>query len=94
MKSIERRFEKLRQSNSDLSSYTSFSEAVKDGGFGANSIRHWFNRLVDKDDYCQRDKKTLLDYLDSLSNPLRTIENEGKFNRRAPSIHISISKVI
>lgn len=94
MKSIERRFEKLQQSNPELSSYMNFSGAVGDGGFSADSISRWLNRLVDKDDYCQRDKKTLLAHLNSLSNPPRTTENEGKSLLRSPSTNIPMSKVI
>ena len=78
MKSIEKRFIKLQGQYPMLSSYTNFASAVKEGRFSTDSIHRWFNRLVDKEDYCRADKKAILAHLEALSNPLRTTEIRAK----------------
>ena len=86
MKSIERRFVKLQQSRLGWSSYMCFAGAVGNGRFSPSSIRRWFHRLVEKDDYCQEDKRAIFAYLDTLSNPLRTTGIEGTYAFRASLI--------
>ncbi len=69
MKSIQRRFDDISNKNPYWSSYICFAEAIKQQKFNKESIQIWFNKLVNKDDYDKKDKKTLLDQLYILSNP-------------------------
>ncbi len=69
MKSMQRRFDCISNKNPHWSSYICFAEAIKQQKFNKESIQIWFNKLVDKDDYDKKDKKTLLDQLYDLSNP-------------------------
>ena len=78
MKSIERRFNNITEKKPFWSSYTCFAEAIKGQKFSEQIIHRWFNKLVDKDDYAKSEKKTVLEFLVSLSNPVRTTGNEGK----------------
>jgi hypothetical protein len=91
MKSLERKFQKLQKSDMGLGSYIIFARAVAGEGFSPNIIRQWFNRLVDKKEYSQSDKRALFAHLDALSNEPRSIEIGGQFTPRASSIHNSIS---
>ena len=68
MKSIERRFNNILKKNPYWSSYICFAEAIKAQNFSDQTMRHWFNKLVDKDDYDKSDKKALLSFLDGLTN--------------------------
>ena len=74
MKSIERRFDNIAEKNQSWSSYVCFAEAVKGQGFTRQTLHRWFQKLVDKDDYSQGDKKELLTNLENLSKPVRTAE--------------------
>lgn len=73
MKSLERRFQNITQRNSNFSSYLCFTKAVEGQGFNKRTIRRWFQKLVDKDDYVKSEKGALLKHLDELSNPVRKI---------------------
>ncbi len=68
MRSIQRRFNSLKHKN--LTSFVMFSNAIKGQRFSKGMISRWFNKLVDKDDYEKRDKKTLIKHLELLSNPI------------------------
>ncbi len=72
MKSIERRFAGWQKSRPHHSTFINFSRAVNGGRFSPDTIRRWFNRLVDKDDYAAADKRDHFRYLVELSNPLKT----------------------
>lgn len=63
--------------------YVNFSQAVAGGRFSFETIRRWFNVLVENDGYSRSDKKVLLSQLVARSNPLRTTRNEGKTAHRA-----------
>ena len=81
MKSIERRFNNITEKKPFWSSFTCFAEAIKGQRFTRPILHRWFQKLVEKDDYAQRDKRTILRHLDFLSNPLRKTEIEGKTAR-------------
>ncbi len=51
MKSIERRFNKFKDKQSGWSTYSCFVAAIRGQNFSSESIRRWFNKLVEKDDY-------------------------------------------
>ena len=76
MRSIERRFSNLQEKRLALSSFINFSTAIKSQGFSAGMIHRWFNKLVDKEDYESKDKRTILKHLVSLSNPVES-KNKG-----------------
>ncbi len=82
MKSIERRFNNITEKKPFWSSFTCFAEAVKEQRFTQPILHRWFQKLVQKDDYAQNDKRALLRHLDFLSNPLRTTETGGKNDRQ------------
>lgn len=78
MKSIQRRFKNTTKKKPFWSSYVCFSEAVKEQGFNRQSIHRWFQRLVDKDDYSKKEKRTILAHLENITVPLRTTGIECK----------------
>ena len=67
MRSLERVFNKIKQENPLWSDYICFTEAVKARKFSRQTIAWYFNRLVDKDEYVKKDRKTLLKQLSELS---------------------------
>ena len=68
MRSIERRFETTVQKHPNHSTYICFAMTVKHQGFDRRSIRYWFDRLVDKEDYKRSDANSLVKQLHELSN--------------------------
>jgi hypothetical protein len=68
MKSLERRFNNIAERNSSFSSYLCFAKAIKGQRFSKQVINRWFQKLVDKDDYANNEKSSLLRYLYDLSN--------------------------
>lgn len=68
MKSIERRFNNIKNRRPNWSSYICFAEAIKGQKITKDIISRWFGKLVEKDDYSKKDKKQLLKHLDVLSN--------------------------
>ncbi|MDD5639280.1 MAG: hypothetical protein PHR47_00540 [Candidatus Pacebacteria bacterium] len=66
MKSLERRFQNIAKRNPNFSSYLCFAKAIEGQQFNKKTIRFWFQRLVDKDDYITKEKGSLLKHLDSL----------------------------
>jgi hypothetical protein len=70
MKSIERRYKNIEARKYFRSSFICFAEAVKGQYFGKQAISHWFNKLVEKDDYAGCEKKQILKHLEDLSNPV------------------------
>ena len=67
MRSIERRFKNIQKKNPYWGSYICFIETVKKQNFSKPIIYHWFNELVDKNDYFKNDKKILISHLLSVS---------------------------
>ena len=68
MKSIKRKFEEVKNKHAYWSSYVIFFHTINKGRFGKKAIYYWFNRLVDKDDYCLAEKRNLLSHLRVCSN--------------------------
>jgi len=69
MKSLQRRFYKIQNRNSYYSSYLCLAMAIRGQGFTKKTISRWFQKLVDKDDYFQGDKKSILKHLELFTNP-------------------------
>jgi hypothetical protein len=67
MRSIERRFRHYQEKDPNQSTFLNFSRAVRGQGFSRDAIGHWFNKLVDKDDYARDEKHQLLMYLRFIS---------------------------
>lgn len=63
MKSIKRNFDKIVTNNPGWSTYTCFAMAIVGKDFRNETIRRWFNKLVNKEDYSSRDKKEVLGFL-------------------------------
>jgi predicted RNA-binding protein YlxR (DUF448 family) len=74
MRSIQRRFKKIQEKDRGLGSYIALSRAVKQQKFSKNIIARWFNKLVNKSEYEQGDKKKLISHLWKISND--TEENQ------------------
>lgn len=66
MKSIERRFNKVSKKHPDWSSYVCFIGAIADQDFTIETMRRWFYKLVDENDYSPKDKLEVLGYLVSV----------------------------
>lgn len=79
MKSIERRFNNISEKSSNLSTYSCFARAIAGQAFNRGTIHRWFYRLVDNDDYADRDKRAILANLQVLTNTARTTEKGTKF---------------
>jgi hypothetical protein len=70
MKSLKRRFQKISKENPYWSTNTCFNIAIRGQNFNEQTIRRFFNKLVDKDDYDKKDKKELLAFhLESAKEP-------------------------
>lgn len=68
MRSIERKFNNIQEKKPFWSSYICFAETISNSNFSKDLIRRWFNKLVDRDDYAQEEKRRVLNYLYTLSN--------------------------
>ena len=69
MRSIERRFKKFTKRNPYWSSYVCFFSAVQGQNFSKQAIARWFNKLVDKDDYCSKEKRAILTHIYTHTKP-------------------------
>lgn len=78
MKTLERNFKKIEANNPYWSTYTCFAQAIKGKSFNKETIRRWFNKLVNRDDYSSEDKKTILSFLYDLSWPKKVAEDDVK----------------
>lgn len=78
MKSLERRFNNIKDKKSNWGSYLCFAEAIKNQNFNKDIVRRWFNKLVKNDDFLKSEKKAILAHLENLTNPLKATEIEGK----------------
>lgn len=75
MRSIEARFKKF--SRPEQSTYITFAKAVRGQGFCFERIARSFSELVDKEDYTPEERKAILHYLHSLSNPTEAYDLEA-----------------
>ncbi|PWB38376.1 MAG: hypothetical protein C3F02_04375 [Parcubacteria group bacterium] len=69
MKSIERRFAKIRGRNPYWSSYVCFFSAIEGQNFSKQAIARWFNKLVEKGCFSPKDKKGILAHLYTPARP-------------------------
>jgi hypothetical protein len=68
MKTLKQHYDKIKEKNPYWSSIICFSETVLHQKFKPKTISYWFKKLVDENDYCQKDKKEILAFLDKLTN--------------------------
>lgn len=69
-------FQNISQLNPYWSSWVCFCETITGrDGLSKKTIKKYFNRLVDRDDYAQNERVGLLDYLYSLSSNFETLKN-------------------
>lgn len=64
MKSLEARFREIEIKNPLWSTFVVFVAAVNGQNFAPKVISKWFNKLVDKDDYNQEEKKALMRWIE------------------------------
>lgn len=75
MRSIKARYLGIQKRYPELySSYICFARAIKEQKFSCETISKWFNILVEKDDYAQKEKRGVVKHLHYLSN--RPVEKE------------------
>jgi hypothetical protein len=67
MYQLETRFQKIAAAKPALSSYMVFAETVRNTGLSESTIRRWFYRLVDREDYAQNEARSILRFLVSLA---------------------------
>ena len=72
MKSLRRRFNNTIKKNPNLGSNTCFARAVNEQAFNRQTIHRWFQKLVDKDDYAKKEKRSVLAHLRNLSDTMKT----------------------
>jgi hypothetical protein len=63
-KPLEIRFQEIQKTNPYWSSYLCFAAALRKG---EKNIRQEFNRLVDKEDYVDNERKDILSHLFTIS---------------------------
>lgn len=68
MRSIERKYKKIKNKNQGLGAYPCLALSVKHKRFSRKSILKAFNELVPEDEYSVDETKGLVDYLDYLTN--------------------------
>lgn len=69
MKSLEARFRDIEIKNPLWSTFVVFVAAINDAGFSEDTIRKWFPKLVDKDDYSKSEKDQLMRWVIKNSAP-------------------------
>ena len=77
MKSIEKRFNKIKIRNPYYSSIICFNLAVEKQDFCEQIIARWFNKLVEKDDYSSKDKKDIFAFLYALTKSPEECQKQG-----------------
>lgn len=85
MKSLERKYNGIRQRHIYWSSYTCFAEAATNAKYSRKIIMHWFNLLVDKDDYNPKEKKSIISHLLKLSGTPEEGINQSQIAPQKPS---------
>lgn len=60
MQTIRTRFKKITNKNPLRASANCFAEAVLGQGYSERTVRFWFHRLVDKDDYAAEDEREVV----------------------------------
>ena len=67
MYKVKNRFEELARKYPYYSTYVVFAETIRGTGLTENTIRRWFYRLVEADDYAQDEVRSVLRHLVKLA---------------------------
>ncbi len=86
MKSIVRKFKIVQTEYPFLSTYSIFAKTVRFSRFNRPVIGRRFNELVDKNDYCPKDRNQLVKELTKLAE-------EGQFSIEFGSTRMKIYKL-
>lgn len=78
MRSIERRSQSLQKKHPLSGDFCIFAKTIKGKKYTRPVLVKNFTKIVSKDDYAADERKGLIDYLYSLSNPTEESENEAK----------------
>jgi len=79
MRSIQARFEKIKEKDPGLGHYTAFVQAISGQGFSKDKISRQMKKLlIENHDYQKPDKKALLRQLELATNTLRSTEKGHK----------------
>jgi hypothetical protein len=78
MRSLQRRFQIAVDEQSNRSSFFNFIDAIRNQGFSTKTIRFWFQRLVEPDDYCSSDRGKLFKHFYRITRKGKCAE-EGMF---------------
>lgn len=70
-KELREIFEIIRDQNPGLSTLICFSKGIAKRKYEPAYITKWFNKLVDKSDYADRDKKEVLEWLYKFTHSTR-----------------------
>ncbi len=81
MRSVERRFAEFQKASKGHSSFVVFGRTIKGQGFTKVSLGKWFNRLVDKGDFCLSDKRRILKHIWALNMTVDTQKQGSKGSR-------------
>jgi len=68
MKDLKARFELMSQKYPNHGDYFLFGRAIEGTGMQPDTLRRWFNKLVSKEEYEQKDKRDLFEHLYHLAN--------------------------
>jgi len=60
MRSIQRNFEEEELRDPFSSTFINFGRAIKNRGWSEPTVRKWFYRLVDKEDYAPKEARDLI----------------------------------
>ena len=72
MYNIKSRYEKIAGKHPFYSTYTVFAETIRNTNLTEASVRRYFHRLVDKDDYAKNERPAVLRYLVTIAKREKT----------------------
>ncbi|MFM2423764.1 MAG: hypothetical protein RLZZ70_151 [Candidatus Parcubacteria bacterium] len=77
MNSIQERFIKISKNMKHLAPFACLAESIAGRGYNHKTIRRNFLNLIPSDDYSPEDEKSLVAYLDLLSNRSMDVQNHS-----------------
>lgn len=78
MRSIEKRFEKIKKVNPDLGDIIILAKTVSGQDYARKIISRQFAKSVSKEDYASKEKQGIINYLFELSSTLSKPLEEGR----------------
>lgn len=77
MRSIRTEFLRISRREPNLGSYIIFARVISHRRLARRNILKWFDRLVDRKDYEIKEKNSLIDHLEDLTNMPETGIKQG-----------------